>query len=69
MDTDRMIWELRRLAKKHENDKVYTGENNWSLMCTDVANRLEELDKENKELKSKLENIMDLEQSRLDDGK
>ena len=57
MDTDRMIRELRRLAKKHENDKVYTGENNWSQMCTDVANRLEELDKENKDLKNKLENI------------
>lgn len=69
MDTERMIRELRRLAKKHENDKVFTGQNNWSQMCTDVANRLEELNKENQELKSKIKEIETLENSRCDDGK
>ena len=38
-----MIRELRRLEEKHKNDKVSTGANNWSRMCHDVANRLEEL--------------------------
>lgn len=37
-----MIKELRRLEEKHKNDKVDTFENNWSAMCHDVANRLEE---------------------------
>ena len=43
MDTEKMIRELRRLEKKHKDDKVGTCENNWSVMCHDVANRLEEL--------------------------
>lgn len=43
MNTERMINELRRLAEKHKNDRVGTCENNWSAMCHDVANRLEEL--------------------------
>lgn len=44
METVKMIKELRRLAKKHENDKVNTLDTNWSALCTDVANRLEELE-------------------------
>ena len=51
MDTETMIRELRRLAEKHKDDVVHTGQNNWSDMCTDVANRLEYLDFENKALK------------------
>ena len=43
MDTERMIRELRRLAEKHKDDVVFTFETNWSLLCSDVANRLEEL--------------------------
>ena len=35
---------------------VGTCENNWSAMCNDVANRLEEQEKEISELKSKLDN-------------
>lgn len=43
MDTERMIRELRRLSEKHKDDRVYTFETNWSALCRDVANRLEEL--------------------------
>lgn len=64
-----MIFELRRLAKKHENDKVFTGQNDWSQMCKDVANRLEELNEENKDLRRKLETIAAIEMARADDGK
>ena len=42
MDTDDMIRELRRLAEIHKNDRVGTGETRWDLLCSDVANRLEE---------------------------
>ena len=43
MTTGDMIRELRRLEEVHRDDFVGTGEPNWSLMCRDVANRLEEL--------------------------
>lgn len=69
METDRMIRELRRTAKKHEKDIVFTGQTNIFLMCTDVANRLEELDNENKDLKRQLEDIKILERRKEDDGK
>ena len=49
MDTERMIRELRRLENKHKNDFVGFGQNNWSDMCHDVANRLEELSKRERE--------------------
>lgn len=38
-----MIKELRRLEEKHKDDFVPTCSTNWSLLCHDVANRLEEL--------------------------
>lgn len=44
MKTSEMIRELRRLEEVHKNDIVSTGANNWSIMCHDVANRLEELE-------------------------
>lgn len=43
MDTERMIKELRRLSEKHKDDRVDTFATNWSVLCSDVANRLEEL--------------------------
>ena len=43
MDTETMIRELRRLSDEHKDDYVYTGVTNWSALCSDVANRLEEL--------------------------
>ena len=43
MKTEEMIRELRRLEEVHKDDFVGTCETNWSLMCRDVANRLEEL--------------------------
>lgn len=54
METDVMIRQLRIEAKKHENDKVSTFETNISVMCYDVANRLEEQMKEIEQLKSRL---------------
>lgn len=42
MNTERMIRQLRHLEEKHKDDNVFTFETNWSLMCRDVANRLEE---------------------------
>lgn len=53
METSTMIRQLRRTAKKHENDKLHTFDTDISLMCTEVANRLEELEKENKEIRAK----------------
>ena len=53
MRTDVMIKQLRNVAKKHENVKLHTFDTNISLMCTEVANRLEELEKENKEIRAK----------------
>lgn len=44
MKTREMVRELRRLEELHKNDSVSTGVNNWSRMCHDVANRLEELE-------------------------
>jgi hypothetical protein len=43
MDTEVMIRELRRLSEIHKDDRVDTFATNWSLLCSDVANRLEEL--------------------------
>jgi len=45
MSTEEMIHELRRLYELHKDDPVYTGDVNWSVLCHDVANRLEELNK------------------------
>ena len=54
METSTMIRQLRNTAKKHENDKLHTFDTNITAMCTDVANRLEELEKENKEIRAKV---------------
>lgn len=69
MDTERMIRELRRLAEKHKNDKVFTGENNWSQMCTDVANRLEEQQKEIETLRNQIKILEEEDFNWLDDCK
>lgn len=45
MDTQTMIKELKRLAETHKSDRVDTCDTNWSALCTDVADRLEELSK------------------------
>lgn len=55
METDVMIHQLRIEAKKHEKDHVNTFETNISVMCYDVANRLEELMDEIKRLKETTE--------------
>ncbi len=44
MNTKDMINELRHEAEIHKNDKLFTGETNISLMCSEVADKLENLD-------------------------
>lgn len=51
MKTEDMIRELRNVAEKHNNDFVATGDTNISLMCREVADRLEAISKENFQLK------------------
>ena len=41
--TEQMIRTLRYLAEKHKDDKVGAGETRWSDLCSDIADRLEEL--------------------------
>ncbi len=53
METSVMIRQLRATAKKHENNTLHTFDTNVSAMCTDVANRLEELEKEKAEIRAK----------------
>lgn len=43
MTTEQMIAELRNLQEKHKDDFVGTGQTNWSSVCRDAADRLEEL--------------------------
>lgn len=57
MKTEEMIRELRRLEDKHKNDFIETCENNWSAMCHDVANRLEEQEREIAELNYTIETL------------
>ena len=43
MTTEKMIEELYKVAEQHKKDVVGVGELNIHAMCTDVANRLNEL--------------------------
>ena len=54
MNTENMIRQLRYEAEKHKHDKLFTGQTNISIMCADVADRLEELYKEVEETRSEL---------------
>ena len=53
METSTMIRQLRRTAKKHENDKLHTFDTNINAMCLDVADRLEQLEQENRKIRAK----------------
>ena len=53
METSTMIRQLRATAKKHKNVKLHTFDTNITAMCTDVANRLEFLEKEKQEIRAK----------------
>jgi hypothetical protein len=50
MDTETMIRELRNLQEKHKNDQVFTFGTRWANVCRDVADKLEELQRENAKL-------------------
>lgn len=65
LETDTMIIQLRKFAKEHENDKTFTGKVIVSVMCDDVANRLEDqlvelntLRHTTKELKNQLDDAL-----------
>ena len=47
MKTEDMIVELRNVEEKYKNNTYATGETNISLMCSEVADRLEALYREN----------------------
>lgn len=42
MNTTDMIRELRGEAERHKSDKVFTGQTNISVMCSDIADKMEE---------------------------
>lgn len=50
MKTEDMIRELRNVEEKYENKTSATGETNISLMCSEVADRLDLLRRENLQL-------------------
>ena len=54
MNTEDMIRELRNVEEKYKNKTYATGETNISLMCSEVADRLEALHRENIQLKIEL---------------
>lgn len=64
MDVDALKRNLNYTKKKHQNDKLYTGDTNISLMCEDVLNtisdmecRITDLEEENKQLRMKLNEV------------
>ena len=50
MNTEDMIKELRNVEEKYKNKTYATGETNISLMCSEVADRLDLLRRENLQL-------------------
>lgn len=50
MNTEDMIRELRNVEEKYKNNTYATGETNISLMCSEVADRLDFLRRENLQL-------------------
>ena len=50
MNTEDMIRELRNVEEKYKNKTYATGETNISLMCSEVADRLDLLRRENLQL-------------------
>lgn len=54
MTTIEMIFNLRNIADLHRNDVVGVGELNLTDMCTDVANRLEDLYNRVEELENEI---------------
>ena len=52
MNTEDMIRELRNVEEKYKNKTYAAGETNISLMCSEVADRLEALHREIYNLKS-----------------
>lgn len=64
MDVEAVKRNLNYTKKKHQNDKLHTGDTNISLMCEDVLNtisdmecRMADLEEENKQLRMKLNEV------------
>lgn len=60
MRTNVMINQLRNVAKKHENDKLFTFDTNITQMCMDSANRIEELYNGLIKLNENIESLIDV---------
>lgn len=60
MRTEVMINELRNVAKKHENDKLFTFDTNINQMCLDSANRIEELHNSLIKLNENIDSLIDV---------
>lgn len=43
MNTETMITELKSVAEKHKNDKLFTFQTNITAMCGDIIPKLEQL--------------------------
>lgn len=43
MNTETMITELKAVAEKHKNDKLFTFQTNITAMCGDIIPKLEQL--------------------------
>ena len=54
MNTEDIIRELRNVEEKYKNKTYATAETNISLMCSEVADKLEALHRENIQLKIEL---------------
>ena len=60
MTNSEIVREVKKLADKHAQDIVFTGETNYNLAFTSIANHIKELDVENDNLKSEVNRYKDL---------
>ena len=60
MTSSEIVREIKKLADKHAQDIVFTGETNYNLAFTSIANHIKELDVENDKLKSEVNRYKDL---------
>ena len=60
MTNSEIVIEVKKLADKHAQDIVFTGETNYNLAFTSIANHIKELDVENDNLKSEVNRYKNL---------
>jgi len=54
MTNEEIIKEIKKLADKHAKDVVFTGEINYNLAFSQIANHIKELSEENEKLNDEL---------------